>query len=93
MKKLTDEQAAQAKEIIDNYNKEYQKSIKNIAKHRVPCDGEDSIVIASRELNVEGNEIIFPPYGQSFTTKSEDYIKINTNKSEKQKKGVNRDNE
>ena len=86
MKEITDEQATQAKRIIDDYNNKYQASIKNLAKHRVPCDKYDSISIAGRELDVEGSEIVFPPYGQSFTTNIIDHVTIKTNGTDKIKK-------
>ena len=89
MNKLTDEQATQAEKIIDDYNKKYKESIRNIAKHRVPCNGEDSTIIAGRELNVEDNEIIFPPYGQGFKTNLQDYITIKVNNNEKSIKEKN----
>ena len=88
MNKLTDEQATQAEKIIADYNKKYKESIRNIAKHRVPCNVENTI-IAGRELNVEGNEIIFPPYGQGFKTNLQDYITIKANNNEKSIKDKN----
>ena len=95
-KRLTDEQATRAQKIIEEYNKKYQESIRHIAKHRVSCDkDEPDLIIASRELNVDDNEIIFPPYGQSFTTNIMDYItiKTETNESAKSSKDQNRGKE
>ena len=81
-KRLTDEQATRAQKIIDDYNKKYHESIRNLAKHRVPCDEGESISLAGRELNVKDNEIEFPPYGQSFLINLKNYLKIKTDKTD-----------
>lgn len=89
MNKLTDEQAKQANEIVENYRNKMEASVRELEKHRIPCGEEEYIAVVGRQLGAtEKNEIEFPPGGEILPLNSEkDCIIIKTGESDEKNRG------